>query len=151
MAVGEWDACVVNPQGLNVAELDAHRKQTGSIRNFPGGETLAAAAIWDADCDILIPAALENQITLDNCQRIRAKVLAEAANGPTTPGAEAHLHERGVLIIPDIYLNAGGVTVSYFEWSKNLSHMRFGRLQKHLEGLRNQKLVSSLEIGRAHV
>ncbi len=145
VAIGEWDACVANPNGLNIEDLDNHRKATGSIRNFPGGETLPTDAIWDTDCDILIPAALENQVTLDNCHRIRAKVLAEGANGPTTPGAEEALHERGVMIIPDIFLNAGGVTVSYFEWGKNLSHMRFGRLQKHLEEMRNQKLVSSIE------
>ena len=101
-------------------------------------------------CDILIPAAFENQITLENCHRIHCKVLAEAANGPTTPAAEERLHGRGVFIIPDIFLNAGGVTVSYFEWGKNLSHMRFGRLQKHLEEIKSQKLVSTIErmIGR---
>ena len=145
VAIGEWDACVVNPNGLNIEELDNHRKATGSVRNFHGGETLPTEAIWDTDCDVFIPAALENQVTLDNSHRIRAKVLAEGANGPTTPGAEKALHERGVMIIPDIFLNAGGVTVSYFEWGKNLSHMRFGRLQKHLEEMRNQKLVSSIE------
>jgi glutamate dehydrogenase (NAD(P)+) len=145
VAIGEWDACIANPNGLNIEDLDNHRKATGSVRNFPGGQTLPTDAIWDTECDILIPAALENQVTLDNCHRIRAKVLAEGANGPTTPGAELALHERGVMIIPDIFLNAGGVTVSYFEWGKNLSHMRFGRLQKHLEEMRNQKLVSSIE------
>jgi glutamate dehydrogenase (NAD(P)+) len=145
VAMGEWDACVVNPQSLNIEALDNHRKATGSIRDFPGGQTLPPDAIWETECDILIPAALENQITLDNCQRIKAKVLAEGANGPTTPGAEALLHQRGVMIIPDIFLNAGGVTVSYFEWGKNLSHMRFGRLHKHLEEIRNQKLVSAIE------
>ena len=145
VAIGEWDATVANPNGLNIEDLDNHRKETGSIRNFLGGQTLDTDAIWDTDCDVLIPAALENQVTLDNCHRIRAKVLAEGANGPTTPGAETALHERGVMIIPDIFLNAGGVTVSYFEWGKNLSHMRFGRLQKHLEEIRNQKLVSSIE------
>src|SRR5207253_10791497 len=85
------------------------------------------------------------QINLENCDRINCKVLAEAANGPTTPGAEDRLHGRGVLIIPDIFLNAGGVTVSYFEWGKNLSHMRFGRLQKHMEEIRNQKLVGTID------
>ena len=145
VAMGEWDACVVNPSGLNIQDLDNHRKATGSVKDFPGGQTLPADAIWDTDCDILVPAALENQVTLENCHRIRAKVLAEGANGPTTPGAEKALHERGVMIIPDVFLNAGGVTVSYFEWGKNLSHMRFGRLQKHLEEIRNQKLVSSIE------
>lgn len=114
VAIGEWDACVVNPNGLNIADLDNHRKATGSIKGFPGSATLPTDAIWETECDILIPAALENQITLENCGRIKAKVLAEAANGPTTPGAEDLLHERGVMIIPDIFLNAGGVTVSYF-------------------------------------
>ena len=88
---------------------------------FPAATTIASEAFWEVECDILIPAALENQITLENCDRIRTKVLAEAANGPTTPAAEDALHNRGVMIIPDIFLNAGGVTVSYFEWGKNLS------------------------------
>jgi glutamate dehydrogenase (NAD(P)+) len=145
VAIGEWDACVANPNGLHITDLDNHRKATGSVRDFPGGTTLPKDAFWETDCDILIPAALENQITLENCGRIRAKVLAEAANGPTTPGAEEFLHQRGVMIIPDIFLNAGGVTVSYFEWGKNLSHMRFGRLQKHMEEIRNQKIVASIE------
>jgi len=145
VAIGEWDCTIANPAGLNIEDLDNHRKATGSIRNYPGGQTLPTDAFWDTDCEIMIPAALENQVTLDNCHRIRAKVLAEGANGPTTPGAEKALHERGVMIIPDIFLNAGGVTVSYFEWGKNLSHMRFGRLQKHLDEIRNQKLVSSIE------
>src|SRR5205814_2432436 len=107
--------------------------------------SLKPDTVWDIACDILIPAALENQITLENCGRIKTKVLAEAANGPTTPGAEDNLHSRGIKIIPDIFLNAGGVTVSYFEWGKNLSHMRFGRLQKHLDEIRNQKLVTAIE------
>lgn len=145
VAIGEWDACVVNPGGLNILELDSYRKATGSVRDFPGGQTLPTDAFWDTECDIMIPAALENQVTLENCGRIRAKVLAEAANGPTTPGAEEQLHARGVMIIPDVFLNAGGVTVSYFEWGKNLSHMRFGRLQKHLDEMRNTRLVAAVE------
>src|SRR5689334_291641 len=101
VAIGEWDACVINPNGLNIRQLDDHRKATGSVRGFPGGTTLPKDAFWETDCDILIPAALENQVTLENCERIKAKVLAEAANGPTTPGAEETLHRRGVMIIPD--------------------------------------------------
>ena len=144
--MAEWDAGVYNPKGLPIEELHEFRQQTGSIKNFPGAETLPSPdSIWDIPCDILIPAALENQITLENCDRINAKILAEAANGPTTPGAEDRLNARGILIIPDIFLNAGGVTVSYFEWGKNLSHMRFGRLQKHLEEMKNQKLVATIE------
>jgi glutamate dehydrogenase (NAD(P)+) len=145
IAIGEVDGCVYDPNGLNIPKLDQFRKDTGSIRNFPGAKTMPPNALWDIESDILIPAALENQITLENCDRIRTKVLAEAANGPTTPGAEEELLKRGVLLIPDVFLNAGGVTVSYFEWSKNLSHMRFGRLQKHLEEIRNQRLVTSVE------
>jgi len=146
IGIGERDCVVTHPKGLNIEQLNQWRKETGSIKNFPDGQTLSdPGAVWDIACDILIPAALENQITLENCERIRAKVLAEAANGPTTPGAEEVLHSRGVLIIPDIFLNAGGVTVSYFEWGKNLSHMRFGRLQKHLEEIKNQKLVGAIE------
>ncbi len=145
IAVSEWDSSVYNRDGLDIEELYQYRREMGSINNFPGAETRSPEAIWDTPCDILIPAALENQITLENCDRIRAKVLAEAANGPTTPGAEDALHARGVFIIPDIFLNAGGVTVSYFEWSKNLSHMRFGRLQKHLHEIRNRKLISAIE------
>src|SRR5215467_11784396 len=146
IGVGEWDCVVSNPNGLHIEELNQWRKDTGSIKGFPGGQTNPKSeALWDIACDILIPAALENQITLENCERIKTKVLAEAANGPTTPGAEENLHGRGVMIIPDIFLNAGGVTVSYFEWGKNLSHMRFGRLQKHLEEIKNQKLVNAIE------
>ena len=150
VAIGEWDACVTNPNGLDINALDIHRKTTGSIRDFAGGTTLPNDAFWDVESDILIPAALENQVTLENCHRIRTKVLAEAANGPTTPGADEALHKRGILIIPDIFLNAGGVTVSYFEWGKNLSHMRFGRLQKHLEEMKNLRFVTSVEnlVGR---
>jgi glutamate dehydrogenase (NAD(P)+) len=146
IALAEWDGAVYNPQGLKIEELHQWRNATGSIRDFPDAQTLPhPRAIWDIPCDILIPAALENQITLENCERIRTKIIAEAANGPTTPSAEEHLHSSGVLIIPDIFLNAGGVTVSYFEWGKNLSHMRFGRLQKHLEEIKSQKLVGAIE------
>ncbi|PYS02599.1 MAG: glutamate dehydrogenase [Acidobacteria bacterium] len=146
IGIAEWDAALYNPKGLPIEDLNQFRHQTGSIKNFPDAETLPRPdSIWDVPCDILIPAALENQVTLENCDRINTKVLAEAANGPTTPGAEERLHARGVFIIPDIFLNAGGVTVSYFEWGKNLSHMRFGRLQKHLEEIKTQKLVSTIE------
>jgi len=146
IGVGEWDCVVSNPNGLNIEELNQWRKDTGAIKNFPHGQTNPKPeAVWDIPCDILIPAALENQITLENCERIKTKVLAEAANGPTTPGAEENLHGRGIMIIPDIFLNAGGVTVSYFEWGKNLSHMRFGRLQKHMEEIKSQRLVGAIE------
>src|SRR6476620_2551793 len=107
IGIGEWDCVITNPSGLNIEKLNEWRKEKGSIKNFPGAQTNPnPATIWDIPCDILIPAALENQITLENCDRIKCKVLAEAANGPTTPDAEQALHKRGIKIIPDIFLNA---------------------------------------------
>ena len=99
----------------------------------------------EVECDVLIPAALENQITQANMKKIRAKVIAEAANGPTTPAAEKYLSNAGVLVMPDIFMNAGGVTVSYFEWTRNLGHMRYGRLEKRLDHLKRERLVGAME------
>jgi glutamate dehydrogenase (NAD(P)+) len=146
IAIGEHDGVVSNPKGLEIAKLFKHRKIHGSILDFPGAKSIAdPQAVLETECDILIPAALENQITLSNVDRIRTKILAEAANGPLTPQAEKKLLKRGVLVIPDIYLNAGGVTVSYFEWSKNLAHIRYGRMGSRLEESRGEHLVKYLE------
>jgi len=134
IAVGEHDGAVFDPKGLNITKLLRHRKRSGTILGFPGTKSIAdPRAVLETECDILIPAALENQITLSNVDRIRTKILAEAANGPVTPQAEKKLLKEGMMIIPDIYLNAGGVTVSYFEWSKNLAHIRYGRMGRRLE------------------
>jgi len=146
VAVGEWDGTVHNPKGIDVNALHEHRTRTGSVRNFPGAKTLPEAGdSLEVECDILIPAALENQITRSNAGRVRCRIVAEAANGPTTPLAERRLLDRGVLILPDIFLNAGGVTVSYFEWTKNLSHMRFGRLEKRLDEYQRRSFVRATE------
>jgi glutamate dehydrogenase (NAD(P)+) len=146
VAVGEWDGAVHNPGGLDIQALQEHQQTTGSIREFPGARTLASpGACLEVECDILVPAALENQITLSNVDRVRARIVAEAANGPTTPEAEEKLLSKGVLIVPDVYLNAGGVIVSYFEWTKNISHMRFGLMEKRLEEHRQQALVTAME------
>lgn len=146
VAVSEHDGTVIHPTGLDVEKLIRHRSETGSIRGFPGAQTVDdPAAALEVECDIVIPAALENQITLKNADRIRAKIIAEAANGPVTPGAEKRLLARNLLLIPDIFLNAGGVTVSYFEWGKNLAHMRFGRMQYRLDELRGKNLVDFME------
>ena len=146
VAVGEWDGTAYDPKGLDIPALARHHRKTGSIKGFPGAKTLASGTdSLEVDCDILIPAALENQITLANANRVRARVVAEAANGPTTPGAEKILLDKGVLILPDIYMNSGGVTVSYFEWTKNISHMRYGRLEKRLEANFRGTLLDSIE------
>jgi glutamate dehydrogenase (NAD(P)+) len=146
VGVGEVDGGVYHPEGIDVAQLVAHRAATGSMRGFPGAKNLERPQdVLEVDCDILVPAALENQITLENVDRIRARMVAEAANGPTTPSASEELGKKGVLLIPDIYLNAGGVTVSYFEWTKNLSHIRYGRMEKRLDEIYREKMVSVLE------
>jgi glutamate dehydrogenase (NAD(P)+) len=123
-----------------------HRKETGSLLDFPGATNLGGREeALELDCDILIPAALENQITAENASRVRARIVAEAANGPVTAEAEAELLRNNVMVIPDIYLNAGGVTVSYFEWLKNLSHVRFGRMGKRFEQTTSENLLRVVE------
>jgi glutamate dehydrogenase (NAD(P)+) len=132
--LAEYEGAIYNPKGLDLEAVMKHRKETGSLLNFPGATNLGSRAeALELECDILIPAALENQITDGNAPRVQARIVAEAANGPVTAEAEEILLRKGVLVIPDIYLNAGGVTVSYFEWLKNLSHVRFGRMGKRFD------------------
>ncbi|MDX1389976.1 MAG: glutamate dehydrogenase, partial [Acidobacteriota bacterium] len=146
VAIGEYDGTIYDPKGIDIPALQRHRKRTGSIQGFKGAKTLKNPSdCLEVECDILIPAALENQITLANVDRLRCRVVAEAANGPVTPGAEAKLNRRGVLVLPDIYMNAGGVTVSYFEWTKNLSHIRFGRMEKRIDEATRSTLVEATE------
>jgi glutamate dehydrogenase (NAD(P)+) len=116
IAIVEYDGAVYNPNGLDIAALAAHRKETGSITGFAGGEDMDKREAMFLPCDVLIPAATENVITSQNADRIRCKILCEGANGPTTPLADEILAEKNVFVIPDILANAGGVTVSYFEW-----------------------------------
>ncbi len=142
IGVAEYEGSISNPDGIDIHELLKFRQETGSIMGFPGSTALPnRTAALELECDILVPAALENQINDSNAANIKAKIIAEAANGPITPEAEAVLLEKGCLIIPDMYCNAGGVTVSYFEWLKNLTHMRFGRMQKRFESNRYELLV----------
>jgi glutamate dehydrogenase (NAD(P)+) len=146
VGVAEREGAIQNPRGIDLEQLMAHRKATGSIMNFPGSSPLPeSAAGLELDCDILIPAALENVIHDGNVDRIRAKVIGEGANGPITAGASEKLFQRGVLVIPDAYINAGGVTVSYFEWLKNLSHVRFGRMEKRFEENAFRRLLRAVE------
>jgi len=116
VAVTDWKGGVYNNNGLDVAALVEYARDHKTVAGFAGGETLSNDDLWGLEVDVLIPAALENQITMENAPSIRAKVVTEGANGPTTPDAHDHLHKRGVFVIPDILANAGGVTTSYFEW-----------------------------------
>ncbi len=146
IAISEYEGAIFNANGLNEEEVFAHRKATGSILNFPGATNLSnSAEALEIECDILVPAALESVITEENAPRIKAKIIAEAANGPVTVEADEILNAKGVLIIPDIYLNAGGVTVSYFEWLKNLSHVRYGRMEKRFNENMNAQIVHQIE------
>jgi glutamate dehydrogenase (NAD(P)+) len=116
VAVTDWKGGVYNPQGLDIAKMLDYSRQHKTIDGFPGGEPIENEQLFSLDVDVLVPAALENQITMENAPVINAKIIAEGANGPTTPEAHRHLHERGIFVIPDILANAGGVTTSYFEW-----------------------------------
>ena len=146
IGIAEYEGGIYNENGLNVESVFKHRKESGSILGFPGAiDVPHSVDLLEYDCDILVPAALENQITELNASRIKAKVIGEAANGPVTAAAAKILLEKGVLILPDMYLNAGGVTVSYFEWLKNLSHVSFGKIQKRYDSLSNERLVSAIE------
>ena len=147
VGIAEYEGAVYNSDGLNVEELLQYRKATGSILGFKGAEKefKNSAEGLEQACDILVPAALENQITEENVRRIKAKIIAEGANGPTTSGAEKLFYEQGGIIIPDLYCNAGGVTVSYFEWLKNLSHIAFGRMNRRYEEQAQQRIVEMVE------
>ena len=123
IAVSDSRGGVLNRKGLDIQALLAHKEKTGSVVEFQDSEPIGNEALLQLDCDIMVPAALENQITIANADRIRARIVAEAANGPTTPGADAVLHKKGVMVLPDILANAGGVTVSYFEWVQDLQEL----------------------------
>ena len=146
VGIAEYEGGIYREKGLDVKAVFEHRKKTGSILNFSGARNFAdSRALLEMPCDILLPAALENQITIENAGRIKCKILAEGANGPTTNDAEEVLLKKGILILPDVYLNAGGVTVSYFEWLKNLSHVRFGRMEKRREEKSVNELLAVIE------
>ncbi len=146
VSIAEFEGAIFNEAGLNEEDVFQHRKKTGSILNFPGATNLKNSGdALELDCDILIPAALENVIDGNNAPRIKAKIIGEAANGPLTPEADDILAAKGILVIPDMYLNAGGVTVSYFEWLKNLSHVRYGRLEKRFTENANINILNQIE------
>lgn len=146
IAVSEYEGSILNENGINMEDLLKFRSENGSILGMPGCKTLETKeAALELECDILIPAALENQITINNAKNIKSKIIGEAANGPVSTDAENILLKKGIIIVPDMYLNAGGVTVSYFEWLKNLSHMRFGRMEKRFDSNTYSNFVGLIE------
>ncbi|WP_426490195.1 Glu/Leu/Phe/Val family dehydrogenase [Hymenobacter sp. 102] len=146
IGIAEREGGIYKETGLDVEAVFRHRQNGGSLLGFAGAEDVAESLdLLERECDVLIPAALENQIHEGNADRIKAKIIAEGANGPTTQAAEKILLEKGVIILPDLYLNAGGVTVSYFEWLKNLSNVRFGRMGKRAEEGAMRRLVETIE------
>ncbi|MBX7226535.1 MAG: Glu/Leu/Phe/Val dehydrogenase [Chitinophagales bacterium] len=146
IGIAEYEGALYNPNGIDIEKLKKFQKENNTIRGYPDAKFIAKSNdILEYECDILVPAALENQITKENAPKIKAKIIGEGANGPVTPEAEDILLKKGVLIIPDMYLNAGGVTVSYFEWLKNLSHVRFGRMERRFQEGANMNLVNLIQ------
>ncbi|MEM9130157.1 MAG: Glu/Leu/Phe/Val dehydrogenase [Pseudomonadota bacterium] len=145
-AIIERDGAIINDKGLDVEAVRNWIGEKGGVAGFPGAEYVEnGAAVLEKECDILIPAALEGVINMGNADRIKTSLIIEAANGPVTAGADDILRSKGTVIIPDMYANAGGVTVSYFEWVKNLSHIRFGRMNRRQEEARHHLLVTELQ------
>ena len=146
IGLAEFEGAICSDEGLDVDAVFEHRKATNSMLNFKGATNLAKNTdALELECDILIPAALENVINEDNAPRVKAKIIGEAANGPLTPEADEEFSRRGILVVPDMYLNAGGVTVSYFEWLKNLSHVRYGRMEKRFTENLNTQILEQIE------
>ncbi|KAA3602026.1 MAG: Glu/Leu/Phe/Val dehydrogenase [Calditrichaeota bacterium] len=147
IGLSEYEGGVYDKNGIDVEDLVKHRKETGSILHYKNAQNFERGNdVLEQECDILVPAALENQITMENAPRIKAKIIAEAANGPVTSDASEYFTNSGKkMVIPDAYLNAGGVVVSYFEWLKNLSHIRFGRMEKRFEEGAFTRLLAAVE------
>ena len=147
IAVLEWDGGLNDPDGLDVEDVFQYKVDNkGGVKGYSKAAYFEdSKVLLEKECDILIPAAMEAVINRSNAAKIQAKLIAEAANGPVTFAAETILKEKGVIIIPDVYLNAGGVTVSYFEWIKNLSHIRLGRMQRRYEERQNSELIQAIE------
>lgn len=144
--IAEYEGGIYDENGLDIEEVYKHRRESKSILNYKNATNVKnSIEMLEWECDILVPAALEGQITEENAPRIKAKIIGEGANGPVTSEAEAILTRRGIMVIPDMYLNAGGVTVSYFEWLKNLNRVAFGRMDRRYNEMNNRRLVQAIE------
>jgi glutamate dehydrogenase (NAD(P)+) len=146
VAILERDGGLRSEHGLNIESVAAYLREHGGVKGYPDAEYVEnGKALLEADCEILIPAAMEAQITVENADRIQAKLIVEAANGPVTAEADEFLRNRGVIIIPDMYANAGGVTVSYFEWTKNLAHMSYGKMGRRFMNSRASVTIDAIK------
>ena len=146
IGIAEWNGGIYDPKGIDVQELKTYLVENKTFEGYGKGKFIPKGNdLLEYECDILIPAALENQITKENANRIKAKIVGEAANGPVTKEASKTLLEKNIMLIPDMYLNEGGVTVSYFEWLKNLSHVRYGRMEKRFTENLNTHILGQIE------
>ena len=146
VAILERDGGLRSEHGLNIESVAAYLREHDGVKGYPDAEYVEnGKALLEADCEILIPAAMEAQITVENADRIQAKLIVEAANGPVTAEADELLRNRGVIIIPDMYANAGGVTVSYFEWTKNLAHMSYGKMGRRFMNSRASVTIDAIK------
>jgi glutamate dehydrogenase (NAD(P)+) len=146
ISLAEKEGAIYDPNGLDVDTVKKHRIETGSIMGYKDAQDIGNTFdVLEMECDILVPAALENQIHSENANKIKAKIIGEGANGPISADAEDILLRKGIMVLPDIYLNSGGVTVSYFEWLKNLSHVAFGRMEKRHNEMDDDNFVGIIE------
>ena len=146
IAIAVPEGAILDPKGLDEEGVLEYRTRTKSILDFPGAMSIRRSSdALEIESDVLVPAAHEHQLTAENASRVKARIILEGANGPTTPAADEIFRRKGTLVIPDIYANAGGVTVSYFEWLKNLSHVRFGRLERRLQAAAGLRLLGAME------
>src|SRR2546422_2327046 len=150
IGVSDSSGGICNTRGLDIKAVMAHKEATGSLRGYREAEPISNEKLLELECEVLVPAALENQITLENAARVRARIVAEAANGPTTPGADEVLDRNGVFLIPDILANAGGVTVSYFEWVQSLQAFFWeeNQVNHHLEKVMTRAFNEVLAIAK---